>query len=313
MSEVNKDEIMLEVNDLKVYFGNKRRDPVKAVDGVSFKIKRGQTFGLVGESGSGKTTIGRAIIRLYEPTAGSVKFMGKEISGRIDRQTKDWVTTKMQMIFQDPMASLNPRRKVLDIVAQGADIHHLFSDRKERYEKVCETLESVGLSREHADRYPHQFSGGQRQRIGISRALIMEPELVICDEAISALDISIQAQVVNLLKDFQDERGTTYLFIAHDLAMVQYISDVIGVLHLGHMVEMGNKEEIFENPIHPYTKSLLSAIPRPDPIQERKRVPLVYDYATSGIDYNKGTKHYVSDTHMVLATDRELEAWTSQK
>ena len=305
--------VMLEVNDLKVHFNSKGGGLVKAVDGVSFKIMKGQTFGLVGESGSGKTTIGRAIIRLYTPTAGSVRFMDKEISGRIDKPTKTWVTEKMQMIFQDPMASLNPRRKVLDIVAQGADIHRMYPDRHERYEKVCETLESVGLSREHADRYPHQFSGGQRQRIGISRALMMNPELIIADEAISALDISIQAQVINLLKDLQQERGTTYLFIAHDLAMVQYISDMIGVLHLGHMVEMGTTEEIFDNPIHPYTKSLLSAIPRPDPLAERKRKSETYDYWTSGIDYNQGTEHCVSDTHMVLATDQEFAAWTAQE
>ena len=221
--------------------------------------------------------------------------------------------TKMQMIFQDPMASLNPREKVIDIIAQGLDVHHLYKDAAERRDKVYRMLERVGLSHEHANRYPHQFSGGQRQRIGIARALVMNPDLVIADEAISALDVSIQAQVVNLMKDIQKETGCAYLFIAHDLSMVKYISDRIGVLHLGHLVETGSKEEIFENPVHPYTKSLLSAIPHTNPRVEKQRKAVGYDYAKSGIRYENGTRHLVGGTHYVLATDEEFAAWTAQK
>ena len=213
------------------------------------------------------------------------------------------------MIFQDPMASLNPRKKVEDIIAEGLDIHHRAAGRQERSELVGELLKKVGLSPEHAERYPHQFSGGQRQRVGIARALIMNPKLIIADECISALDVSIQAQVVNLMKDIQEESGCAYLFIAHDLSMVKYISDRIGVLHLGYMVEAGTKEEIFSNPIHPYTRSLLSAIPYPNPEAEKRRVSLSYDYASSGIDYAKGTEHLVEGSHTVLATDDEFKAW----
>lgn len=217
---------------------------------------------------------------------------------------------RLAMVFQDPMASLNPRKKVGDIISEGMDIHHRFANRQEREEKISEMLKKVGLSPEHAARYPHQFSGGQRQRVGIARALIMNPKLIIADECISALDVSIQAQVVNLMKDIQEETQCAYLFIAHDLSMVKYISDRIGVLHLGYMVESGTKEEIFSHPIHPYTKSLLSAIPHPNPVVEKHRVALTYNYATSGIDYAKGTEHSVGGTHTVLATDEEFDAWT---
>lgn len=213
------------------------------------------------------------------------------------------------MIFQDPMACLNPRMKVIDIIAQGLDIHKMYKDEKEREEKVYHILDLVGLSHEHAMRYPHQFSGGQRQRIGIARALIMNPELIIADEAISALDVSIQAQVVNLMKELQKKTGAAYLFIAHDLSMVKYISDRIGVLHLGHLVETGTTEEIFSNPIHPYTKSLLSAIPLPDPHMEKIRKAETYDYKSSGIDYTKGSQHHIDGEHYVLATDEELAKW----
>jgi oligopeptide transport system ATP-binding protein len=198
----------------------------------------------------------------------------------------------------------------MDIIAQGLDIHHLYKTQEERREKVYQILDMVGLASEHADRYPHQFSGGQRQRIGIARALIMNPNLIIADEAISALDVSIQAQVVNLMKDIQTKTNTAYLFIAHDLSMVKYISDRIGVLHLGHLVETGTKDEIFNNPIHPYTKSLLSAIPQPNPVAEKKRIAISYDYRESGIDYHKGTKQHISGQHYVLATPEELAAWT---
>jgi oligopeptide transport system ATP-binding protein len=303
-------DVILEVSNLKQYFRSADKGTVKAVDDVSFRIERGEIFGLVGESGSGKSTIGRTVIRLYSPTDGTVQFGGRDISGKLSRAEKQDLCTRMQMIFQDPMASLNPRKKVIDIVAQGLDIHKAYASAQERREMVYAMLDKVGLAREHADRYPHQFSGGQRQRIGIARALAMNPELIIADEPISALDISIQAQIINLMKEDQQERGTTYLFIAHDLAMVRHVSSHIGVLHLGHMVEMGTTEDIFQHPVHPYTKSLLSAIPQPDPIAERNRKALYYDYESSGIDYTRGKKQYITDTHMVLATDEELHQWT---
>ena len=214
------------------------------------------------------------------------------------------------MIFQDPMACLNPRKKVGEIIAEGLDIHHLYKNRAEREEKIYRILDKVGLSREHIDRYPHQFSGGQRQRVGIARALVMNPRLIIADECISALDVSIQAQVVNLMKAIQKETGTAYLFIAHDLSMVKYISDRIGVLHLGHLLETGTTEEIFSRPVHPYTKSLLSAIPRANPAVEKSREIITYDYRTSGIDYDKGERRLVSGTHYVNATEQEFAEWT---
>lgn len=303
-------EPLLKVENLVQHFPVSRTYTVKAVNGVSFNIYPGETYGLVGESGSGKTTIGRSIIRLYNPTDGRITFNGKVISGALDRDTRSMLRSDMQMIFQDPMASLNPRKKVGDIISEGMDIHHRFANRQEREEKISEMLKKVGLSPEHAARYPHQLSGGQRQRAGIARALIMNPKLIIADECISALDVSIQAQVVNLMKDIQAETQCAYLFIAHDLSMVKYISDRIGVLHLGYMVESGTKEEIFSHPVHPYTKSLLSAIPHPNPVVEKHRVALTYNYATSGIDYAKGTEHSVGGTHTVLATDEEFDAWT---
>ena len=303
-------EALLQVENLVQHFPISRSYTVKAVNGVSFNIYPGETYGLVGESGSGKTTIGRSIIRLYNPTSGSVRFQGREISGRLDSATREMLRADMQMIFQDPMASLNPRKKVEDIIGEGLDIHHRTSNRQERAELIAELLKKVGLSPEHAARYPHQFSGGQRQRVGIARALIMNPKLIIADECISALDVSIQAQVVNLMKDIQEESGCAYLFIAHDLSMVKYISDRIGVLHLGYLVEAGTKEEIFSHPIHPYTKSLLSAIPYPNPELEKRRLSLSYDYASSGIDYALGTEHRVEGSHTVLATDEEFAAWT---
>lgn len=304
---------LLVVKDLKQYFPITRKFTVKAVDGISFEIFPGETYGLVGESGSGKSTTGRSIIRLYEPTAGEVTFNGHTISGKMSAKELKTLRTKMQMIFQDPMACLNPRKKVIDIIAQGLDIHGLYKNKEERNEKVYRILEKVGLSREHANRFPHQFSGGQRQRIGIARALIMDPDLIIADEAISALDVSIQAQVVNLMKQIQEETQTAYLFIAHDLSMVKYISNRIGVLHLGHLVETGTTEEIFSNPLHPYTKSLLSAIPQPNPRVEKTRTALSYNYETSGIDYEKGTQHEVSETHKVLCSDEEFVKWTKKE
>ena len=302
-------EPLLKVDNLKQYFPVSRSYTVKAVNGVSFEIYPGETYGLVGESGSGKTTIGRSIIRLYNPTGGSITFDGREISGRLDNDTRKLLRTEMQMIFQDPMASLNPRKKVEDIIGEGLDIHHRYTTREERSARIAELLKKVGLSPEHAARYPHQFSGGQRQRVGIARALIMNPKLIIADECISALDVSIQAQVVNLMKDIQQETNCAYLFIAHDLSMVKYISDRIGVLHLGYLVESGTTDEIFSNPIHPYTQSLLSAIPYPNPGVEKHRHSITYDKKAMGVDYSKGTVHLVDGTHKVLATDEEFAAW----
>ena len=300
---------LLTVDHLKQYFKVSGSFTVKAVEDVSFKIYPGETYGLVGESGSGKSTIGLSIIRLYDPTAGEIQFNGLDISGKMSKSDSQTLRTQMQMIFQDPMASLNPRKKVEDIIGEGLDIHHKCKNKEERDEMVKAILAKVGLAPEHATRYPHQFSGGQRQRIGIARALIMNPKLIIADECISALDVSIQAQVVNLMKDIQQETGTAYLFIAHDLSMVKYISDRIGVLHLGHLLETGTTDEIFENPIHPYTKSLLSAIPTPNPIVEKTRSAESYDYATSGIDYTLGTEHHVGGTHYVKCTDEEFAKW----
>lgn len=301
---------LLKVENLKQYFPISKKFTVKAVDDVSFEIYPGETYGLVGESGSGKTTIGRSIIRLYDPTAGKIIFDGVDISGKMSAADEKKLRTEMQMIFQDPMACLNPRQKVADIIGQGLDIHHLYTDKADRDAKVARILEKVGLAPEHAERYPHQFSGGQRQRVGIARALIMNPKLIIADECISALDVSIQAQVVNLMRDIQKETGAAYLFIAHDLSMVKYISDRIGVLHLGHLVETGTTEEIFANPVHPYTRSLISAIPHPNPAIERKRTSMHYDYFTSGIDYMAGELRTIEGTHKVLATEEEFEKWT---
>lgn len=302
-------EPILKVDGLKQYFKVSNSFTVKAVDDVSFEIYPGETYGLVGESGSGKSTIGRSVIRLYDPTAGQILFEGKDISGKMSKDTQKLLRNDMQMIFQDPMASLNPRKKVEDIIGEGLDIHHKFANAAERDQMVKAILKKVGLAPEHATRYPHQFSGGQRQRVGIARALIMNPKLIIADECISALDVSIQAQVVNLMKDIQEETGTAYLFIAHDLSMVKYISDRIGVLHLGHLLETGTTEEIFNHPVHPYTRSLLSAIPSPNPVVEKKRVAETYDYKTSGIDYTKGTKHLVEGSHYVRCTDEEFSEW----
>ena len=300
---------LLEVKNLKQHFKMSRKFSVKAVNGVSFNIYPGETYGLVGESGSGKSTIGRSIIRLYDPTDGEIKFDGHDISGKLSKETDKHLRINMQMIFQDPMACLNPRKKVFDIIAQGLDIHKLYKNREERAEKVYAILEKVGLSKEQANRFPHQFSGGQRQRIGIARALIMNPKLIIADESISALDVSIQAQIVNLMKEIQEETGTAFLFIAHDLSMVKYISNRIGVLHLGYLLETGTTEEIFKNPIHPYTKSLISAIPHPNPQLEKERMSESYDYETSGIDYSKGVSNHIEGSHYVLATEEELKKW----
>lgn len=270
----DKNDIILEVKHLKKYFkvpaGN-----VKAVDDVSFAIRRGETFGLVGESGCGKSTTGRTIIRLYEPTDGEVIFKGKNLVNLSKKEMKSF-SRSMQMIFQDPYASLNPRMTITDIVGEGIDIHKL-SKGEERAERIYDLLETVGLNKEHANRFAHEFSGGQRQRIGIARALAVEPEFIICDEPISALDVSIQAQIVNLLQDLQKEKGLTYLFIAHDLSMVKHISDRVAVMYLGQIVELADSVELSTNPLHPYTEALLSAIPIPDPNIERARQRIILE------------------------------------
>lgn len=267
-------QALIEVRNLKQYY-HQDHTVVKAVDDVSFTVHAGETFGLVGESGSGKSTIGRAIVNLYQPTDGQILYQGKALSDLSKGERLDY-NKDVQMIFQDPYASLNPRMKVQDIVAEGMEVHGLVASKSERDAKVAELLASVGLSPEHALRYPHEFSGGQRQRIGIARALAVEPKFIVCDEPISALDVSIQAQIINLLQGLQEERGLTYLFIAHNLAMVKYFSDRIGMMYRGRMVELAPAEVLYEQPLHPYTQSLLSAIPLPDPDQDRQRQRIIY-------------------------------------
>ena len=267
---------ILEVKNLKQYFNVGTKNEVRAVDDVSFDIYEGETLGLVGESGCGKTTTGRAIIRLYNPTSGEIFFDGTEIHTLHDRKEQLAFRKDMQMIFQDPYASLNPRMKVRDIVAEGLKIHGLATTEKEIDEQVAELLDLVGLNKDHSSRYPHEFSGGQRQRIGIARALAVNPKLIIADEPISALDVSIQAQVVNLLMELQKKQKLTFLFIAHDLSMVKYISNRIGVMYFGKLVELAPADDVYNKPLHPYTESLLSAIPLPDPVYERNRTRFTY-------------------------------------
>ncbi|NLO81947.1 MAG: dipeptide ABC transporter ATP-binding protein [Clostridiales bacterium] len=279
-------DVLVEVKDLKKYFPvrggliKEKRQVLKAVDGVSFDIYRGETLGLVGESGCGKTTVGRTILKLYPPTDGRIIFDGDDITELNDRQMRSY-RKRMQIIFQDPYASLNPRMTVGDIIAESIDIHKI-AYGEERKAMIYDLLSKVGLSREHANRYPHEFSGGQRQRIGIARALAVNPDFIVCDEPISALDVSIQAQVVNLLEDLQDEMNLTYLFIAHDLSMVKHISDRVGVMYLGKIVEMAESSELYSKPLHPYTQALLSAIPVPDPdtMEQRERIILKGDVPT---------------------------------
>ena len=287
---------LVEVKHLKQYFGSKK-NVVKAIDDISFEIFEGETFGLVGESGSGKSTTGRALLRLYKPTDGEILFEGKDIANLKKGKELLEFRKEAQMIFQDPYASLDGRMKVRDIIAEGIDIHGIAKTAEERDAMVDELLEIVGLNKEHANRYPHEFSGGQRQRIGIARALAVNPKFIVCDEAISALDVSIQAQLVNLLKRLQKEIGLTYLFIAHDLSMVKYISDRIAVMYRGRIVEMGSAECVYNNPQHPYTKSLLSAIPLPDPREEKNRKRLVY----KGEEFSeKASLQEVEPGHFVL-------------
>lgn len=277
--ETGKEKI-IEMKNLKKYFPMKKRQVLKAVDNVTMDIYRGEVLSLVGESGSGKTTLGRTVSRLYPKTAGDILVDGKPAESYSVKE----FTKKIQMIFQDPQASLNPRMTVGDIVAEGIDIHKLASSKKERMEKVYNLLEIVGLNREHASRFPHEFSGGQRQRIGIARALGVDPEILVCDEPISALDVSIQAQVVNLLKELQKQRNLTLLFIAHDLSMVKYISDRVAVMYRGKVVELGKPEDVYGNPVHSYTKSLISAVPVADPdFKRREKVEMEETYLRSPV------------------------------
>ncbi|HDA2014069.1 ABC transporter ATP-binding protein [Staphylococcus aureus] len=300
---MKNDEVLLSIKNLKQYFNAGKKNEVRAIENISFDIYKGETLGLVGESGCGKSTTGKSIIKLNDITSGEILYEGIDIQKIRKRKDLLKFNKKIQMIFQDPYASLNPRLKVMDIVAEGIDIHHLATDKRDRKKRVYDLLETVGLSKEHANRYPHEFSGGQRQRIGIARALAVEPEFIIADEPISALDVSIQAQVVNLLLKLQRERGITFLFIAHDLSMVKYISDRIAVMHFGKIVEIGPAEEIYQNPLHDYTKYLLSAIPQPDPESERsrKRFSYIHDEANNHLRQ----LHEIRPQHFVFSTEEE--------
>ena len=305
MSEREK---LIEIKDLQITFGSGRKKFV-AVDHVNIDIYKGETFSLVGESGSGKTTIGRAITRINPVSAGEILFKGKRISGKISKELDLEVIKKCQMIFQDPMASLNERAKVDYIVSEGLINYHLYKDEDDRKRKVEYALREVGLLPEFASRFPHEFSGGQRQRIGIARALIMEPEFVVADEPISALDVSIRAQVLNLLNRLKASRGLTYLFIAHDLSVVRFISDRIAVIHKGRIVELAEAEELFLHPLHPYTKALLSAVPIPDPELEKKKKLLVYDPSIHDYSSDKPIWEEILPGHFIYGNKKELEQY----
>lgn len=310
-----ENEYILEVKNLCQHFSSghgKNKMVVKAVDDVSFAVRRAETFGLVGESGCGKTTTGRTIIRLYDPTGGEVLFDGRDISGKMTKDLRSYLTSNIAMIFQDPIESLNPKMTIEEIVGEGLKVRGQ-KDRDEIHRQVVEMLEKVGLVEEHATRYPHEFSGGQRQRIGIARAIITKPKLVIADEPVSALDVSVQAQVINLLNDLKDEMGLSILFIAHNLSVVKYFSDRIGVMYYGQLVEVANGDDLYKNPLHPYTKALLSAIPEPNPITERTRKRVDYDPERDH-DYSveKPSMVEVEPDHFVYCSPSELEAYRKQ-
>ena len=306
MNNGNK-EVLLSIQNLDVVFKQGKKS-FKAVDDVTFDIYKGETLSLVGESGSGKTTIGRAIVRINPCSNGAIYYKGEKISGKLPRKKDREVIRKIQMIFQDPAASLNERATIEYIISEGLYNFHLFKDEKERMEKVENVIREVGLLPEHLTRYPHEFSGGQRQRVGLARSIVMEPEFIVADEPISALDVSIRAQVLNLLMKFQRERGLTYLFIAHDLSIVRFISDRIVVIYKGKIMEIAETEELFSFPLHPYTKSLMSAIPIPDPILEKKKKLFIYSPKT----YAENEKPKLTDIgngHMVYGTPEEIEKY----
>ena len=301
---------LVELKNVSLTFNKGKSNEVKAIDDVSFAIYEGEIFGLVGESGSGKTTIGRSVLKLSDIDSGTVTFSGNGISSLKGKDLHDFRKTA-QMIFQDPQASLNGRMKIRDIIAEGIDIHKLAKSKEEREAKVKELIDLVGLNEDHLSRYPHEFSGGQRQRIGIARALAVNHHFIVADEPISALDVSIQAQVVNLMQKLQHEQGLTYLFIAHDLSIVKYISDRIGAMHWGKLLEVGPADEIYHNPIHPYTKSLLSAIPEPDPERERKRQHLIYDSSIENDGENR-QMYEIRPGHFVYTTVAEAKNYKEE-
>lgn len=304
MTETNK-EVLLDIQHLEVTFMNQGKK-FRAVKDVNFQIFKGETFALVGESGSGKTTIGRAIIGLNDTSDGDIIYKGKKINGKLDKADKRQLVRQMQMIFQDPAASLNERATIDYCIAEGLDNFHLYKDKEERNQKVDYALKAVGLLPEHKSRYPHEFSGGQRQRVGIARAIVMEPDFIVADEPISALDVSIRAQVLNLMNKFKEEKGITYLFIAHDLSVVRYFSDRIGVIHKGRIVEVAPTEELFAYPLHPYTRSLLQSVPMPDPRIEKAKEVVVYDESKRDLSGEKPKLRPIREGHYVFANDREM-------
>ncbi len=303
-------DMLVEVKHLKEYFnintGMFSSKPLKAVDDVSFSIRRGETLGLVGESGCGKTTVGRTLLHLYKPTDGEIWFDGKQIVTKKDIAE---YRQKTAMVFQDPYSSLNPRMTVADIIGEPLDVHKMYGSEKERKERILELMGQVGLNSEHANRYAHEFSGGQRQRIGIARALIMEPEFIIADEPISALDVSIRAQVLNLMSKLQKEHGLTYLFIAHDLSVMRFICDRIAVIHKGVIVELAETEKLFAHPLHPYTRALLSAIPLPDPKSEKRKKLIIYDPSCHHYETDKPVWTEIEPGHFIMANKEELEKY----
>lgn len=309
MSNTEKREVLLSLKDVEISFDIGGKTKFKAVQGASFNIHKGETFALVGESGSGKTTIGRAIMRINELSKGEIDFEGKRISGKLSAEEDHNVIRNIQMIFQDPAASLNERATIEYCISEGLYNFHLYKNEEDRLQKVDNALRDVGLLPEHKSRYPHEFSGGQRQRVGIARALIMEPKLIVADEPISALDVSIRAQVLNLMNKLKAEKGLTYLFIAHDLSVVRFIADRIAVIHLGRIVEIAESEDLFMYPMHPYTISLLSAVPMPDPIIEKQREPIIYTETTAektGPDY---AMREIKPGHYVYCTPKEQQKY----
>ena len=305
-----KREKILEIKDLCMEFQDGKQT-VKAVNHVSFDIYKGENFGLVGESGCGKTTLGRTLIRLYDPTSGEILFNGKSISGKLNRADRDYVTRNLAMIFQDPISSLNPRMTVQEIIEEGLKTRGE-KDKEVLRKAVSDILKKVGLLPEHGTRYPHEFSGGQRQRIGIARSLVVKPSFIIADEPVSALDVSIQAQVINLLMDIKKEMDLTILFIAHNLAVVKYFSDRIGVMYFGNMVELADADELYDHPVHPYTKALLSAIPQPDPLSEKNKERLYYDPSIHDYSVEQPRFQEIRPGHFVYASDSEMEKYRKE-